>query len=194
MTTELLNAWVEDQNLEVRLAPSLLEMAQVSSGAVFSADMKHRYALWRGTPNSRFVMFLMLNPSTANEFKLDPTLKVCNQFTQAFGFDGFTVGNLSAFRSPDPKLLDGENLYQAGLFNDVILRQLASRAEMVICAWGADKWLKSTAGYVLSRRVVDMLSEDGITPHALRLTKEGHPAHPLYLPRDLRPFPMVGVL
>ncbi len=47
----------------------------LNSGALFSDDRVYRYALWRTwSPSQPSVMFIGLNPSTADESQDDPTI------------------------------------------------------------------------------------------------------------------------
>src|SRR5512133_2959068 len=78
----------------------------IASGATFSRDRRYRYSLWRewNRDLSR-VAFVMLNPSTADEARLDPTIRRCLGYAHAWGCGSFVVGNLFALRSTDPAAL-----------------------------------------------------------------------------------------
>ena len=58
----------------------------------------------------------------------------------------------------------------------------ATRADLVVCAWGVHGRLHDRAAAVR-----DLLAGAGVRPHVLRLTRDGAPAHPLYLPAALTP-------
>ena len=72
--------------------------------ALFSEDRRYRYLLTRqvGFGDKR-VTFLMLNPSTADEERNDPTIRRCINFANAWGFGWLDVTNLSSLRATNPK-------------------------------------------------------------------------------------------
>lgn len=124
-------------------------------------------------------MFIGLNPSTADETINDATIRRCIAFAKGWGYDGLCMTNLFAFRAMDP----AEMLAQAdpiGGENDSYLSTLAAKAGVVVAAWG-----------VLGGHLDRDQSVRTMLPalHCLSLTKDGHPAHPLYLPAQLKPIP-----
>ena len=141
----------------------------------------YRYHLWRSLhpapPTSR-ILFVMLNPSTADATADDPTLRRCVAFAKEWGFGRLDVCNLFAYRSPDPKVLRsvGDPI---GPLNDGVIRDRAARAEVTVVAWGAGGALHDRGAHVartlLARRALFCLGE----------TRTGEPRHPLYVPRDV---------
>lgn len=121
---------------------SFLSSTGISGQAVVTGN--YRYALWRRwTDGVRaegatdgLCLFVMLNPSTADAFVDDPTLKSCIRLAKGWGFGRLAVGNLYGWRSPKPK-----NLLTApdpvGPDNDEWLDELLSEASRVVVAWGA---------------------------------------------------------
>lgn len=150
--------------------------------ATFSADRVQRYRLTRtwDASGSR-VNFVMLNPSTADAFQLDPTNRRCMGFAQRWGFGGAEVTNIFAFRSTDPRGLRAVD-DPVGPDNDDAILGVAVGADLVIAAWGTHGELHGRGAEVRA-----MLDAAGVELHVLRLTKAGHPAHPLYLPGEVRP-------
>lgn len=162
----------------------------IKSEAIFSKDLQHRWLLERRfAPHpKRFVQFIMLNPSTADETDNDPTVNRCELFALDRGFDGLLVTNLFALRSTDPKgLYDHDS--PVGAENDHWIRAATRKAELTICAWG-----NHGRHQLRARQVTAMLKKDlpKHTLHALRLNGSGEPAHPLYLPKSLEPFHWEG--
>lgn len=161
--------------------------ATVESGpAIFSECRRWRYTLTRSwLPESRLVNFVMLNPSTADEKTLDPTLRRCARYALDWGYSGFVVTNLFAWRATDPKAmkraaLEGEDVI--GPKNDEWLSWIARHVETVVCGWGAHGKFQGR-----DEQVVAALRYEGIQLHWLRLNGDGAPAHPLYLPKTLTP-------
>ena len=75
----------------------------IEKGAQFSPCKKYRYALWRTwNQDDGHVMFIGLNPSTADEFTDDPTERRCMGFARRWGFGGIYMMNLFAFRATNP--------------------------------------------------------------------------------------------
>lgn len=142
----------------------------------------HRYRLTRIWDRSGPVVdFVMLNPSTADASRLDPTNRRCMGFARDWGFGGAVVTNIFALRSTDPRGLV-EALDPVGPDNDAQVVDAARNADRLIAAWGTHGALHGRGAEVRAG-----LESEGVDLHVLRLTRAGHPAHPLYLPRDLVP-------
>jgi len=156
--------------------------------AEFSLCQTWRYRLDRefpDVPDVRRIAWLMLNPSTADAFKNDPTVNRTCIWSIAWGFHFSTVINMYAFRSPNPK-----DLWKAkdpiGPLNDTIIKMVVAEAELVICAWGVHAKRNGRA-----KAVMDMLLAAGEPQEkfkALVLTKDKIPGHPLYLEKNPTPF------
>lgn len=125
-------------------------------------------------------MFIGLNPSTADHTEDDPTIRRCVTFARDWGFDALCMANLFAWRATDPMEMRSAGQAAVGSDNDSHLKRLSTEAGLTVAAWGA-------MGTFLGRdlEVRRLLSTQ---MHALRLTKDGHPGHPLYLPKNLTPF------
>jgi hypothetical protein len=152
-------------------------------GAAMSPCGRYRYSLWRRWDASKpTVLFVMLNPSTADADTDDPTIRKCIGFAKRWGYGTLLVGNLYALRATDPRELDTAPA-PVGRDNTDALYRLAGRADRVVAAWGA----KPNRGRYGRRaaRVLDGLHDHDV--YALRLTKDGHPWHPLYVPYCVEP-------
>lgn len=160
-----------------------------TGSAVFSEDNAYRYRLdryWQEEATSPAI-FVMLNPSTADANKDDPTIRRCLGFARAWGCSGLTVYNIFALRSTDPKLLR-KATDPVGPDNEQTIKD-GCAGRIVICAWGTHGEFNGQGD-----RVLGWLREVGAKPYALRLTAKGQPCHPLYLPADLSPFAMLAAL
>jgi hypothetical protein len=154
------------------------------SGATFSDCRRWRYLLWRRWDAAKpAANFLMLNPSTADELKLDPTCSRARDYAERWGFGALIVTNIFAFRNTSPEQMKAA-ADPVGPGNDAAIVRAAREARIVVCAWG-------NHGAFLSRsaRVLEKLKANRIALHALRVNAGGEPAHPLYLPGNLRPMP-----
>jgi len=155
-----------------------------NAGATFSADRTYRYHLWRSWGAGYRVLFVMLNPSTADEHVLDPTLRRCSGFAQAWGFHGFEVVNLFGLKSTDPDALRAPGVDPVGPDNDRTILEVATspRVDLIVCAWG-----KHGRQLERDRRVLTMLRGQGLLLTALGFNKDGTPVHPLYQSAHLNP-------
>ena len=162
------------------------------SGATFSPDKRHRYLLWRAWNHRPRVLWIMLNPSTADESVEDPTIRRCIGYARDWFFGGIWIANAFALRSTDPYALyaTADQSYRIGPLNDWILEQLvAHQVEQggpIVCAWG-----EHARKLYRDQRVLDIISRAGGQALCLHRTKGGAPGHPLYLRADaeLREYP-----
>ena len=71
--------------------------------AVLSEDRKYRYLLSRNWDDTKpTVLFIGLNPSTADEKEDDPTINKCISYAKSWGYGKVLMANLFAFRSTNP--------------------------------------------------------------------------------------------
>lgn len=157
------------------------------AGSVISARFGgprdcYRYELMEIWGKGRLAMFLMMNPSVASLAHADPTLIRTGAFARRWGYGGQLIANVHAYRITDSKLLAGV-ADPVGPDNDAAILSMASRADIVVLAYGLPpNPLRARAAVV-----VDMLRSARRRLTYLALSKDGTPQHPLYLPRDLVP-------
>ena len=157
----------------------------------------YRYQLYRSErcplfddkPKSeKTLCFVMLNPSTADATRDDPTIRHCRGYAVRWGFQHLYVVNLFAYRTPFPKDLykgysNGVDI--VGPENDDYIFGVARESDMIIAAWGAvPRAFEGRAAYV---REMFRKNCPGKV-RALGLTKAAHPRHPLYVKEDTEPF------
>lgn len=169
---------------ETQLTPRVAGKATTdvlgSKSAVISACGTYRYLLTRHTegPGRGFgkhfrVVFVLLNPSTADATKDDPTVRRCVGFARRFGAERLDIVNVFGLRATDPKELRGHP-DPVGPLNDRFVREAAEEANLVIVGWGAMR-------PILKDRL-PLLALFGVEVHCLGTTRTGSPKHPLYLP------------
>lgn len=147
------------------------------SGAVFGGDGAYRYALWRIWDSSLpMVMFIGLNPSTADAVKDDPTIRRVRDFAKRWGYGGVFMMNLFAVVSSDPKVL--KTCDDPIGSNDRYLVEISSHCKDVVFAWGNFK-----EAVERSKQVAKMFPG----AKALQINKNGSPKHPLYVKGDVVP-------
>ncbi|GLQ05517.1 DUF1643 domain-containing protein [Sneathiella chinensis] len=153
------------------------------SGATFSDCEKYRYRLWRQWDDGPRVAFLMLNPSTADADRNDPTVERCHRRAVAMGFGAMEVINIFAFRATDPRDLK-QAAQPVGPLNDATILESARASDTLICAWGSHGDFQNR-----DEQVRTLLRTNGIKAQVLKLTSKGQPGHPLYIPYSCTPVP-----
>src|SRR4051812_16093160 len=141
--------------------------------ALFSPDRTYRYLLTRTWAEGPTILWLMLNPSTADAERDDPTIRRCIAFSRRFGFARLEVANLYALRTPPPSALRAHPS-PVGPDTDAHLAAAAARADTILAAWGHFPFARPHA-----REVLALLPPDRL--RCLGLTRSGAPRHPLYL-------------
>lgn len=152
---------------------------------VFSPCRKWRYLLKRvvNPTGAGVCLWVMANPSIADEYKLDPTLTRCADYTERWGFAEMRVVNVRAWIATNPKDLPSDDDIAIGFYNGHHIVENGRVAQLVVCGWGK-------LGGLAGLRCLQLLRDEKLNPHALRLNADGSPQHPLYLPKALKPFPM----
>lgn len=144
--------------------------------AVFDAARQYRYRLERrtGLRQGGTCLFVMLNPSTADEIQNDPTIRRCMGFAAREGCAKLVVCNLYAYRATNPQALRGVS-DPVGPENMAHLRRAALEADLVVAAWGGKH-----LGAKWPACVLTMLNAVGPV-WVLGRTRNGDPIHPLYV-------------
>lgn len=146
--------------------------------AIISGCGNYRYSLTRIWDSTKpMIMFILLNPSTADHENDDPTILKCIAYSKSCGYGGFYVCNLFSYRSTKAdKLLQVIN--QHGVNNLKYIIDFSDRVDKVVCGWGKDGLVRKLFN---GAKTLDYLSELNHKLYYLRLNKPGEPSHPLYL-------------
>lgn len=149
----------------------------MKTSAVFSPCRTWRYTLTREwDADAPRMMMVGLNPSTADEFSDDPTVRRCIGFAKREGCGTLVMTNIFALRSTDPReLYRGHAI--VGIDNDRWLARTAAESDLIVCAWGNHGKLSGRG-----EQVVELLSF--WTLQCFGTTRERQPKHPLYLRAD----------
>jgi hypothetical protein len=149
-------------------------------GAVLSPCRRYRYALTRRWGQGDAVLWVMLNPSTADAEHDDATLRRITAYSRAWGHGALTAVNLYAYRAAKPREMFAA-ADPVGPDNDAHLTRAAAGHARIVAAWGA---------HARPDRIAAVLALPGMgSVTALALTASGQPRHPLYLPAGLFPRP-----
>ena len=108
----------------------------VNKNATFSDCRKYRYALSRTwNDKKKTILFIGLNPSTADEKIDDPTIRRCINYAQNWGYGSLLMVNLFAYRATLPtELKNVKN--PIGNDNDLHIIELSKKADLAVAAWG----------------------------------------------------------
>ena len=172
--------------------------------AKFSSCNRYRYKLGRYWDNTKpRVIFCLLNPSTADAYKNDPTIRRCINYAIRWQYGGLEILNIFAYRATNPKDMLSSPIDPVGEYNHDAFKQAIKQTRdhfneineyendyynpRVICGWGTHGTHQDQGEHAL-----DWLEREGATILALDTTKAGLPKHPLYLKADLLPSPYSG--
>lgn len=182
----------------------------MTSAATISPCGKYRSWLSRGDDDTVGTMvFIMLNPSTADAEQDDPTIRRCLGFMRRERLTGLVVVNLftgratkpvDLWRLDDPVGPDADDALDRALKsveNPETLKQFfPDRAPgHVVCAWsavpsGAPEWFREMHRDRVET-VLDRAFKKDRPIWALGLTDAGAPRHPLYLRGDAPLIPFI---
>lgn len=167
----------------------MVDLLNEKRDAVFSPCRKYRYRLSQIWDESKPPLtWLMLNPSTADEVKNDPTVERCERRARMWDYGGSIVLNIFAYRATDPKDMRACK-DPIGPDNDKWLHEIARNSHdlHVIGGWG-----EHGAHRGRGQAVLDIFKQEGGRLSALKINASGHPAHPLYIAYKAKPFPLIS--
>ena len=178
----------------------------VSPACRFSPDRLYRYTLWRTWSVQEialtidfevdprpldYVQFIGLNPSVADERIDDNTIRRCTDFAKRWGFGGFCMTNLFAWRDTKPEAMK-RVVAPVGPENDRWLEEIAHDAGVIVCCWGMHGSHRDRAAQFLDlpsflerQRAGKLL--------CFGRTNNGQPKHPLMLKKLTRLEPLPGM-
>ena len=172
-----MEAMAQEKNLDIRRFKGACSGVDCESVAAFSRCGKYRYFLqrqWSDT-GAGVLLFLMLNPSDADERKNDPTARACQNRARELGYGGFAVCNLFARVTSDPnQLWVMDAAERIGPDNDNVLREKIRAHGEALCAWGNE-------GRHYRERVEEvgkMMAREKSAARCICTNASGHPIHP----------------
>lgn len=166
--------------------------------AIFDEGKNYRYVLETIWDDRLPVLCsLFCNPSRAGAFQEDNTDKAFRKRARALGYGGACMLNAFAFISPTPKALHMFKGDVVGRNNDWHILQCLVRHGNVLCGWGPNAELRNrdTRLYQLLKEAQAAREKVGgkMEIYCLKMTKGGHPQHPLYISdtAPLMPFTVI---
>lgn len=148
----------------------------LENDAVISDCGKYRYLLRRTWDHSKpRALLVMLNPSTADAYGDDATIRSCVRLLSGLGYGSMEVVNVFGYRATKPdELLRVSD--PVGPRNEHSIEAAIGRCDVVICAWGAFPPAAERSGYVLNA-----IRAKRPAAYCFGKTKAGMPKHPLYI-------------
>jgi hypothetical protein len=144
------------------------------NGAIFSNTKHKRFILWRTwNLSDPYIMFIGLNPSTADETRDDPTISRLMAIAKSWNYGGIIVMNLVAYVSTDPHKIPKNLTYD---IEDLYLENFKGIPESVVVMWGNN-------GSRFPQRV-EKIHDMFPKVYCFKQNLNGHPIHPLYLSRE----------
>ena len=148
-------------------------MVKISRSADISNDKKDRFSLSRIWDSKKpKALYIMLNPSYADDESDDPTIRRLIFFSKKFKFGGFYVSNLFTQITPYPKELNMDN--NSKKKNLIIISELIKKSDLIVYAWG-----NLVSEPMQLRKLIE-------SPLCFGINKNGTPKHPLYLRSDTK--------
>ena len=157
---------------------------------------EYRYIL--GTRGKNPLICIGINPSTARPDALDNTLKSVERIALGNGFDSFTMFNVYAQRATNPDDMErelNEHLHAENMKAfDYVLSQ--SENPVVWAAWGAIIEKRKYLPHCVRDMIEIGRKHNARWVCAGKISKKGHPHHPLYLRKDepVRDFDIAGYI
>ena len=141
--------------------------------AEFSIDKKERYSLKREWDKSKNkILYIMLNPSLADDKNDDPTIRRLVSFTKKYNYGGFLVGNIFTTITPNPKEIDKSKGISVKNFEKLL--KLINKVDQIVYAWGDNI------------EEPQLLKELVSNPKCFGKNLNGSPKHPLYLASETK--------
>ena len=141
--------------------------------AEFSIDKKERYSLKREWDKSKNkILYIMLNPSLADDKNDDPTIRRLVSFTKKYNYGGFLVGNIFTTITPNPKEIDKSKGISVKNFEKLL--KLINKVDQIVYAWGDNI------------EEPQLLKELVLNPKCFGKNLNGSPKHPLYLASETK--------
>ncbi|PCJ67358.1 MAG: hypothetical protein COA58_03290 [Bacteroidetes bacterium] len=141
-------------------------------------DTKKRFVL--GQKGEKNLLVIALNPSKANEERLDPTSRNVASLAERYSCDGWLMANLSPIRTSKPENLpttQDQSIFDESLIEIIaIIKGKYGAVDKVLLSWGNNIVIRPYLAQN-AKQIMDAVTSSGISIYALRLTAAGHPYH-----------------
>lgn len=154
---------------------------------IYVPDFYGEYRYILGTRGDRPLICIGINPSTAAPDDLDNTLKSVERIAIGNGYDSFIMFNVYAQRATDPDDMEkacNPTLHAENMKAFEYVLRLSKEPPAVWAAWGN---IIEKRPYLPDcvRDIIELGERFGARWYSAgKISKKGHPHHPLYLRRD----------
>jgi hypothetical protein len=157
----------------------------MESSAIISEDGRFRVRLFlRWREDRPLWLWIMHNPSTADERADDPTIRRLIGFTERGGGGSFIVENLFSLRATDPAAVKAAGWPVGPDCTNSIMASIVECDGPIVCAWG------NVTEHSRVYAILSMIRRAKREPMCLGLTKRRQPGHPLYVPYEQKLIPL----
>ncbi len=154
---------------------------------IYVPDFYSEYRYILGTRGVRPLICIGINPSTAAPDDLDNTLKSVERIALYNGYDSFIMFNVYAQRATDPDDMErscNELLHEENMKAFEYILGLSKDSPSVWAAWGNIIEKRSYLPACVSSMIEIGERYSAKWYSAGKISKKGHPHHPLYLRKD----------
>jgi hypothetical protein len=159
-----------------------LPPGMIGDAEFYGANREYRLTLtrsWAPMP-SLTILWIGMNPSTADAQVNDPTITREVNFSKAWAFEKYIKCNVFDYRATHPKDMLAPGVKPFSDRNFDVIRDAANWANQIVLCYGvAPKKLQDAPLHL-----VNLLRADGRKLWCLGKTNAGHPRHPLYMKTD----------
>lgn len=156
-----------------------LEYGDLLRTRLCSVSPCNRFRFYLGEPGTKTLLFVGVNPSTADIATDDQTIRKIKGFSGIYGFDGWGIINLSPQRATDPDDMDALENKEATRINLEEIQHYTTQYGVsdAVFSWGN---LIEKRGYlaVMPAKILQALGNPKVYSLG-ELTQKGHPRHPL---------------
>jgi len=158
-----------------------------SAAGISTCGLYRRWLFRSWAASLPLIIWIMMNPSTADHTKDDPTILKVIRYSTKWGHGSVLVLNIYAFRSSKPENLPQVISRAVGRLNDWWIKTIFTYAVKkkipVICAWGVKHEKRG-------RKVRSVAADLGLPLQCLEIALNGEPKHPRFLSEGITPIPL----
>ena len=156
----------------------MIKDAKLSPCGKYRYQLTRQWSIQTSSMNLSHVVFVMLNPSIADDKIDDQTIRKCIGFSTTWGYAMFRAVNVVAYRATKPKDIPKDGSAE-GLDNVYWIEETIRQGSIIVAAWG-NKIKRLSRHYEIAESIIHRVSTNNNIPvMCLGLNQDGSPKHPL---------------